>query len=138
MALKYTGTGTRSGGIYHAIKKQLDLLNLEPAKRITFQFDPFGDNALSMRHFLFIINGKQAWKTNPNCRIKTEIVCDRREPTIDVALNNGESILFKCRHFDHLDMIKLFNKYITVLAPKPVEVTPTAIQSKIIRKSAKK
>lgn len=49
MALKYTGTGTRSGGIFQAIKKQLNSLSLEPAKRITFQFDPFEQNAPSMR-----------------------------------------------------------------------------------------
>ena len=49
MALKYTGTGTRSGGIFQAVKKQLNSLSLEPAKRVTFQFDPFEETASSMR-----------------------------------------------------------------------------------------
>ncbi|XP_065202574.1 uncharacterized protein mRpL53 [Planococcus citri] len=138
MALKFTGTRTRSAGIFDAIRKQLKSLTLEPAKKVTFQFDPFEQNATSMRHFLYVISGPTALRTNPSCKIKTEIVCDRREPTIDVALSNGESVLFKCRHLDHLDMITLFNKYVSALAPKKVEVVTSAIQSKIARKVLKK
>lgn len=49
MALKYTGTGTRSGGIFQAIAKQVKTISLEPVKKITFKFDPFGDNANGVR-----------------------------------------------------------------------------------------
>lgn len=49
MAIPYSGTIKRSGGVVSAIGKQLRGVNLKAAKRITVKFDPFGDNVTHTR-----------------------------------------------------------------------------------------
>lgn len=49
MALCKTGTFTRSGGISASIKKHLKFFSLEPAKRVTVQFDPFSSSSSEIR-----------------------------------------------------------------------------------------
>lgn len=49
MSIYFSGCFTRSGGIVSAIAKQLKTINLKPVKKITVQFDPFHDNAVSVR-----------------------------------------------------------------------------------------
>lgn len=38
------------------------------------------------RDFLHYISSPRIALTNPNCSLKTEIVCDRSEPTVDVTI----------------------------------------------------
>lgn len=38
------------------------------------------------RDFLHYISSPRIALTNPNCTLKTEVVCDRREPTIDITI----------------------------------------------------
>lgn len=45
MSIYYAGTFTRSGGIVSAIGKQMKMLNLKAAKRVTVKFDPFDQTA---------------------------------------------------------------------------------------------
>ena len=51
MALPYkrTGSFTRSAGLFSALAKQVKLLNLKPAKRVVFSYDPFGEDVLAIR-----------------------------------------------------------------------------------------
>lgn len=51
MALPYlhTGTFTRSAGLVSALAKQTRLINLKPAKKISFSFDPFREDASVVR-----------------------------------------------------------------------------------------
>lgn len=50
MALVVTGTRTTSGGILSSIRKHSLRINLKPAKKISIQFDPFGDNSRNLRY----------------------------------------------------------------------------------------
>lgn len=49
MSIRVTGSLTRSGGLISAIAKNVRLLNLKAAKRITISFDPFGENVKHTR-----------------------------------------------------------------------------------------
>lgn len=41
---------------------------------------------LLFRNFLHYISAPKIILTNPNCSLKTEIVCDRSEPVIDISI----------------------------------------------------
>lgn len=45
MSIKFSGSLTRSGGVYAAIAKQIRMLNFKGVKRVTVQFDPFDEKA---------------------------------------------------------------------------------------------
>ncbi|XP_074110816.1 mitochondrial ribosomal protein L53 isoform X2 [Cotesia typhae] len=121
MSLPFTGRISRSGGLVAAISKQVKMMTLKPTKKITVQFDPFHEKAQPIREFLFNISAAKVTKTNLSCILKTNIVCDRSEPTVTCDLANGEKVLFKCENLDTLDIVTLYNKHITSLAPPEVE-----------------
>lgn len=45
MSVPFSGTFTRSGGIFAAIAKQIKMLNLKAVNRVTVKFDPFHEKA---------------------------------------------------------------------------------------------
>ncbi|GFW67111.1 hypothetical protein TNCV_4031291 [Trichonephila clavipes] len=73
---------------YAEVKK----FHLRPVKKLSFQFDPFHENAKTVRDFYFHISSKKIRKTNQSCVLKADVVNDRSEPTIsvDLKVNNGE------------------------------------------------
>ncbi|XP_013197097.1 large ribosomal subunit protein mL53 [Amyelois transitella] len=142
MAVPYSGTVRRSLGVVSAIGKQLKAVNLKAAKRITVTFDPFGDNVTHTRNFLHYISSPKISLTNPNCSLKTEVVCDRSEPTIDITLlpNIAEKakikkVTFKSSNLTCLELLQLLNKHVSSLAP--VEQPVTTIQTKSEKKKKK-
>ncbi|KAJ8736249.1 hypothetical protein PYW08_006905 [Mythimna loreyi] len=143
MSIPYSGTIRRSGGVVSAIGKQLRGVNLKAAKRITVKFDPFGDNVTHTRNFLHYISAQRIILTNPNCTLKTEIVCDRSEPTVDITLTPSiaetakiKNISFKSGNLTCLEILQLLNKHISSLAP--VEQPAASIQTKTEKKKTKK
>jgi len=134
MSLTQSGTFTRSAGLISAIVKQKKLINLTPVKSVQFTFDPFAENIKSTREFLFYISEPKVRQTNLSCPIRTEIVCNRAEPTIVFQLKPDiqqqaevETIKFKANNLTALELLQLYNKYITVLTPieEPDEVIET-------------
>ncbi|CAG5101755.1 Similar to MRPL53: 39S ribosomal protein L53 [Cotesia congregata] len=109
MSLPFTGRISRSGGLVAAISNQVKKMTLKPTKKITVQFDPFHEKARPIREFLFNISAAKVTKTNLSCILKTNIV------------SNGEKVLFKCENLDTLDILTLYNKHITSLAPPEVD-----------------
>lgn len=49
MSVKFSGTLTRSKGLFDAINKNQRLLNLKAVKRIIVTFDPFKENVKHTR-----------------------------------------------------------------------------------------
>lgn len=49
MSIPFSGTLTRSAGIYSAIGKQLKSVSLKPVKQVVFRFDPFHQNVKTIR-----------------------------------------------------------------------------------------
>nr|XP_054930748.1 uncharacterized protein LOC126538418 isoform X1 [Dermacentor andersoni] len=74
-----------------AVGQAAKALHLEPFKRVTVRIDPFHSNATPVRDFLFHVSTSRVRLTNPECAVKTEVLCDRSEPTIEIALCNGRS-----------------------------------------------
>ncbi|XP_059050933.1 large ribosomal subunit protein mL53 [Achroia grisella] len=143
MSVPYSGTIQRSAGVVSAIGKQLKGINLKAAKRIVVKFDPFADNVTQTRHFLHYLSSPKISLTNPNCSLKTEIVCDRSEPTVGVTIlpNIGDTanikqITFKSGNLTCLELLQLFNKHVSSLAP--VEQPVSTIQTKSEKKKGRK
>ncbi|XP_050425031.1 uncharacterized protein LOC126836073 [Adelges cooleyi] len=118
MSLPFSGSKSKSAGVFSAIRKQTQLLNLKPAKKVLVKFDPFGENAVTVRNFMYYFHIPKIINTNPACILRNQVVNDRTEPTIEVSLVNGESVLFKCSNLTTLEIFQQFNKHITPLAPK--------------------
>ncbi|XP_063375668.1 large ribosomal subunit protein mL53 [Cydia amplana] len=143
MSIPFSGTLRRSGGVVSAIGKQLRAVNLKAAKRITVKFDPFGNNVTETRNFLHYISSSKIALTNPNCALKTDIVCDRSEPTVDIILTpsiaetaNYKKVTLKSGNLTCLELLQLLNKHISALAP--VEQPVSTIQTKSEKKTKKK
>ncbi|VVC97672.1 39S ribosomal protein L53, mitochondrial [Leptidea sinapis] len=137
MSIPYSGTFRRSGGVVSAIGKQLRAVNLKAAKRITVKFDPFSDNVSHTRNFVHYISAPKIALTNPNCVLKTEIVCDRREPTVDITLLPAiaekakvDNITLKSANLTCLEILQLLNKYVSALAPPEQVATITKLDKK--------
>jgi len=104
---------------YVEIKK----LHLRPIKKLSFQFDPFHHNAKSLRDILFHLSSRRVRKTSETCVFKTDVVCDRSEPIINLDLHNGMNVLFKCGNLTPVDIAREFNSIVAkydVIEEKPV------------------
>ncbi|CAK1540117.1 unnamed protein product [Leptosia nina] len=141
MSIPYSGTFRRSGGVVSAIGKQLRAVNLKAARRITVKFDPFSDNVTHTRNFLHYISSPKVALTNPNCVLKTEIICDRSEPTVDISIipsiaesTNLKSVTLKSGNLTCLEILQLLNKHISALAPPEQIVTHTKLDKKSKKK----
>ncbi|KAL6261616.1 hypothetical protein P5V15_006703 [Pogonomyrmex californicus] len=117
MSIHFSGAVLRSSGTFGAIIKQLKCVNLMPVKRINIRFDPFNGNSKQTRDFLYFISGSKVRATNPQCALKTEVLCDRSEPTITFDLQSGEKVVFKTALLTTLNVLELYNKHITSLIP---------------------
>ena len=127
MSILFNGTRTRSGGIIDALAKQIKQVNLQPLSKITVRFDPFHEQALETRNFLFHISGKRVAATNYDCAIKTEVLSDRSDPTIICDYQkDGEKLIFKSKNLTALEVLKLFNQHVSsrVKVPKEEPVIP--------------
>ncbi|XP_063593412.1 large ribosomal subunit protein mL53-like [Penaeus indicus] len=115
MALPYrvSGTLTKSAGLAAAIAKQSKILSFKPAKKIEFSFDPFRERTVSLRCILSLFNQERVRDTNPNCAVKTTVVCDRSEPTINITLASGHKILFKTQYLETVEILKKFNELVS-------------------------
>ncbi|XP_024879097.1 uncharacterized protein LOC112459285, partial [Temnothorax curvispinosus] len=69
------------------------------------------------RDFLFYISAPRIRATNPQCSLKTEVVCDRSEPVITFSLQSGEKVVLKTALLTSLNVLELYNKHITSLIP---------------------
>ncbi|XP_014476221.1 PREDICTED: 39S ribosomal protein L53, mitochondrial [Dinoponera quadriceps] len=138
MSIPFSGTRTRSGGLISAIVKQLKRVSLKPVKRIDVRLDPFHENVKSTRDFLFYISAPKIGATNPYCSLKTDIVCDRSDPSITFSLQSGEKVVFKTPLLTCLNILELYNKHISSLVPPdPAELEAKEEKKKKRRKKIK-
>merc|ERR1711962_612006 len=109
---RYTGTVSRSAGIFSALAKNAKLLNLKPAQRINFTFDPFGEDVLSIRKVLHYFYQDRVRDTNPKCILKTTVVSDRTPPNIEIKLDDN-TLLFKTSNLSDLEILKQYNALVS-------------------------
>ena len=124
MSIYYSGALKRSQGIISAIGKQLKSVNLKGVKRVTVTFDPFAENVASTREFLFLLSTPKVIKTNPNCVLKTEVVCNRQPAEIKFSLIDSvqeqceaKHICLSSQNLNTLELLQLCNKHVSPLAP---------------------
>lgn len=129
MSIAFSGCRTRSAGLISAIAKQLKLVNLKPLTKVTVRFDPFHDKVIETRDFLFYISSPKVAATNVTCSLKTEIACDRSEPTITCDFETDEKLIVKTENLTALEILNIFNKHISSRV-KPVEEAPVLTKQK--------
>ncbi|PNF25001.1 hypothetical protein B7P43_G07958 [Cryptotermes secundus] len=95
----------------------------------------FGSD-IQMQEFLFSLTGSKVLTTNISCKIKTNILCDRSQPSITFTLSNNEVIVFKSANLTNLELLQLYNKHITPLASteEPETIVPQTKSEKKARK----
>ncbi|XP_003741693.1 39S ribosomal protein L53, mitochondrial [Galendromus occidentalis] len=96
-------------------------MQLRPVKRMNFQFDPFHPQVSSIRDCLFHMNGEKLRLTNPSCSMKTEIVCDRSPPRIDLLLNEGQRYRILTENLTLLEVVQQLDKICRQFDPKKEE-----------------
>ncbi|KOC58578.1 39S ribosomal protein L53, mitochondrial [Habropoda laboriosa] len=133
MSIPFNGTRTRSQGLISAIIKHLRSLTLKPVKSIDIKFDPFHDTACETRDFFFHITTPKIIATNPRCIVKPQIASDLSEPVVTFNLLSGNKIVCKAAHLTSLNILELYNKYITPLSPPE----PDTESKKVIKKKKK-
>ncbi|KAK0180264.1 hypothetical protein PV327_005926 [Microctonus hyperodae] len=136
MSIPFAGVIRVPRTIMSAVSRNVKMLNLKPVNKITVQFDPFYENVVETRNLLHYLSGPRVAKTNLNCVLKANVVCDRSEPTITCDLENGNKVLFKCANLNALEILQLFNKHITVLAPpepKPAPLRPIKLKKQRVK-----
>ncbi|XP_037570391.1 uncharacterized protein LOC119451033 isoform X1 [Dermacentor silvarum] len=89
-----------------AVGQAAKALHLEPFKRVTVRIDPFHSNATPVRDFLFHVSTSRVRLTNPECALKTEVLCDRSEPTIEIAFLDGRRAVVRCGHLSCLEVLQ--------------------------------
>ncbi|XP_017783137.1 PREDICTED: 39S ribosomal protein L53, mitochondrial [Nicrophorus vespilloides] len=137
MSIYYSGTFKRSSGVVSSIVKHLKQVNLKPVKKIQVQFDPFHENAVTARDFLYYISTPKVTNTNLNCIVKPIVVCDRSEPEIKVDLSDSSVLKFKANNLTVLEILQLFNKHIS--SKVPVEnISASSQTQKLEKKKLKK
>nr|XP_040236154.2 uncharacterized protein LOC120957832 isoform X1 [Anopheles coluzzii] len=106
-------------------------------------------NAVRPRHRVFhIILGEfvhhlsapKISQTNPTCLLKTEVVCDRRPPSIVFQLIPSvqaeaklKKIELSSANLSTLELLKLCNKHVSALAPK--EIATSVVKTKSEKKA---
>jgi uncharacterized protein YlzI (FlbEa/FlbD family) len=88
----------------------------QPVKKILFRFDPFHQKVESIRKFMSYSLTANALETNPTVSVKTDIVCDRSPPTVDITLLSGKKVVLKTENLNDLELLEVYNKYISSTA----------------------
>lgn len=105
------------------IVKQIKRVNLTPVDKINVRFNPFDRQSKQTRDFLFYVSAPKIRATNPQCSLKTEVVCDRSKPTVTFSLQSGKKIVLKTALLTSLNILQLYNKHITsLIPPDPAEL----------------
>ncbi|XP_059480178.1 uncharacterized protein LOC132199467 isoform X1 [Neocloeon triangulifer] len=133
MSIFTSGSLKRSSGVLDAIRKQVKLITLKPAKRIVVKFDPFHEKAPETRKFLYHISDQSVLDTNLYCILKTEVQSDLSTPSVEIQLNEGGKVTVKSENLSCLEILKIYNKHVTPLAP--VEEVGTALKTKATKTS---
>jgi len=93
-------------------KLQLSKVNMKPVKKIHYKFDPFHPKPHSIMQVMTHLSSEKIQKSNPKCLWKTEVVCDRSEPTLTLELNEGNSLMFKTANLQVLEILSTMNEYV--------------------------
>lgn len=96
-----------------AVFRVAQKLHLRPFKRVIIKFDPFHSNVVSIREFLYNISSLRVRQTNPDCAVKTEVVCDRSDPAVELTLRDGKRVIIRTSHLTSLEVLQTMDKVAT-------------------------
>lgn len=92
------------------------------------------------REFLQHLSSPRIVQSNPSCLLKSEVVCDRRSPSIIFQLSPTaqaeaklKKIEFNSANLSTLELLQLCNKHVSSLAPK--EIVSSGVKTKSEKKA---
>uniref|UniRef100_A0A915JLV3 Large ribosomal subunit protein mL53 n=1 Tax=Romanomermis culicivorax TaxID=13658 RepID=A0A915JLV3_ROMCU len=90
--------------------KLADQLTLQKFKKVSFKFDPFVPST-SCREFMCLAHQMKIRQTNPDCRLKPEVVNDRSEPIIEADFKDGRKLKLFTSNLNLVDILTTWQKY---------------------------
>lgn len=121
------GPANPRANAWEQTKIQLTKVNMKPVKKVHYKFDPFHPNPHSIMQVMSHLSVEKIQKSNPKCLWKTEVVCDRSEPTLTLELNEGDSLKFKTANLQVLEILSTMNEYVL---PRVKEEIAPVIETK--------
>jgi len=121
------GPANPRASAWEQTKIQLKTVNMKPVKKVHYKFDPFHPKPHSIMQVMFHLSAEKIQKSNPKCLWKTEVVCDRSEPTITLELNEGDTLMFKTANLQLLEILSTLNGYVL---PRVKEETAPVVETK--------
>lgn len=104
---------------------ELKAANIQPAKKITYTFDPMREDYQSIRNFMYFWNRPKVLETNIKVLTKVDIVDDRREPTIVIELLDKREIEVRTGNLTELEIARIVNYYLLPLVTEEQAATET-------------
>ncbi|CAL8074018.1 unnamed protein product [Orchesella dallaii] len=129
-----SGLVRKPTGIFNVIISEVKRVSLQPVQRVTYTFDPFHENAKTVRDLMFILSFPKIRETNYKCAFKTNVVCDRSEGSVECKLENGKSVLFKTGNLTTLEILQQLNKVVLPLVPPPQDLSASIPKTKSQKK----
>jgi len=129
------GPSTKLDNPWDRTRYQLIKVNMKPVKRVHYTFDPFHPKVDSIRKVIHRFSCERIQKSNPKCFYKTEVVCDRSEPTMKIELDEGNSLLFKTANLSEEEIVTMINDYVL---PRVKADAPVVTESKGAKQSKSK
>lgn len=84
--------------------------NLKHVKRIDVKFNPFHQNAASVREFYQGVCSKKSIKTNPECSLKAKVVSDNDDPLITVQFADDHKLVINGKYLQSYHLLKLLKE----------------------------
>lgn len=90
-------------------------VNLQPVKKVTYQFDPFRPDVRSIRYVMTRLSIRRIRATNVKCVFKTDVLSDGSDPLIKFDLNDGRTLKFKAGTLSEFDIVSNLNRIVLPL-----------------------
>lgn len=84
-----SGLVRKPTGVHHALVSALKEVNLTPVQRVSYKFDPFHENANTVRDLMFYLSSPKIRETNYKTVFKANVVCDQSEPEVECKLGKN-------------------------------------------------
>ena len=100
----------RQQSLGRALAHFLKSVNLASVKNIKYTFNPFHENAESIREMMFQLSVPKRRAANPTCVLKADVRSDRCDPEMTVLFSNGHKAVFRTKNLNAVEIVNEFNK----------------------------
>lgn len=59
---------------------------------------------------MYHLSAARVRETNPECPLRTEVTCDGTEPSVELALSNGERVIVRAANLTELEILETVSR----------------------------